>query len=184
MRRNEFLRVPVMLAVCVALAMALPVVMGGQEAPTYRPVTDERLENPDPGDWLMYRRTYDSWGYSPLDQITTDNVANLEPVWTFSTGVTSGHQAPPIVNDGIMFVTTPESQVLAIDVRTGDLLWRYRRELPEDIVRGHRTNRGVGLYDDKVFVTTQDAFVVALNATTGELVWEQDVRGLPRTATT
>ena len=173
MRKIDFWCVPLMLAVCVVVA--LPAVMGGQESVSYRSVTDERLENPNPGDWLMYRRTYDSWGYSPLGQVTKDNVADLEPVWTFSTGVISGHQAPPIVNDGIMFVTTPESQVLAIDVRTGDLLWRYRRELPEDVIRGHRTNRGVGLYDDKVFVTTQDAFVVALNATSGEVVWEQDV---------
>ena len=173
MRRIDVWRVSLLLA--VGLAMTLPVAIGGQESESYRPVTDERLEHPNPGDWLMYRRTFDSWGYSPLGQITRENVAELEPVWTFSTGVNSGHQAPPIVNDGIMFVTTPESQVLAIDVRTGDQLWRYRRELPEDVIRGHRTNRGVGLYDDKVFVTTQDAFVVALDATTGEVAWEQDV---------
>ena len=123
----------------------------------------------------MYRRTYDSWGYSPLDQITTDNVADLIPVWSFSTGVVSGHQAPPQVNDGIMFVTTPESQTLALDARSGELLWRYVRQLPDDIVRGHRTNRGVGLYGDLVFVTAQDAHVVALNAISGEVVWDQPV---------
>ena len=142
---------------------------------TYRPVTDERLRSPDAGDWLMYRGTYDSWGYSPLDQITTDNVRNLVPVWSMSTGVTSGHQAPPIVNDGIMFVTTPDAQVIAIDARTGDQMWRYQREMPEGVVRSHRTNRGVGLYDDKVFFTTHDAVVQALNAVTGELIWETSV---------
>jgi alcohol dehydrogenase (cytochrome c) len=141
----------------------------------YSTVTDERLQNPSPNDWLMYRRTYDSWGYSPLDQITSDNVADLVPVWTFSTGVISGHQAPPQVNDGVMFVTTPESQVLALDARTGDLMWRYVRQLPADIRRGHRTNRGVGLYGDLVFVTAQDAHVVALDATSGEVVWDQPV---------
>ena len=99
-------------------------------APSYTPVTDARLESPSPNDWLMYRRTYDSWGYSPLDQVTVDNVADLVPVWSFSTGVISGHQAPPQVNDGTMFVTTPESQVLALDARTGELLWRYVRQLP------------------------------------------------------
>ena len=141
----------------------------------YTAVTDEQLRNPAPEDWLMYRGTYDSWGYSPLDQIAVDNVGELVPVWTFSTGVTSGHQAPPIVHDGVMFVTTPESQVLALDARSGNLLWRYRRQLPDDIVRGHRTNRGVGLYGDLVFVTAQDAVVVALDARTGEVVWEQAV---------
>ena len=141
----------------------------------YTAVTDEQLRNPAPEDWLMYRGTYDSWGYSPLDQIAADNVGELVPVWTFSTGVTSGHQAPPIVHDGVMFVTTPESQVLALDARSGNLLWRYRRQLPDDIVRGHRTNRGVGLYGDLVFVTALDAVVVALDARTGEVVWEQAV---------
>ena len=144
-------------------------------AADYTPVTDERLRSPDADDWLMYRRTYDSWGYSPLEQITTDNVSRLVPVWSMSTGVVSGHQSPPMVNDGIMFVTTPEDQVLAIDARGGELLWRYRRQLPEDTLRAHWTNRGVGLYGDKVFVTTHDAVVVALDARTGEVVWESSV---------
>ena len=74
-----------------------------------------------------------------------------------------------------MFVTTPEDQVLAVDARTGELLWRYRRQLPEDLRAGHRTNRGVGLYGDRVFVTTHDAFVVALDAMSGEVVWEAAV---------
>ena len=155
--------------------MWTPMSAGQTTASGYTAVTDERLRNPPPGDWLMYRRTYDSWGYSPLDQITTDNVGDLVPVWSFSTGVTSGHQAPPIVNDGIMFVTTPEAQLLAIDARTGDLLWRYRRRVTEGAVRSHQTNRGVGLWDDKVFYTTHDAFVVALDAMSGDVVWETAV---------
>ena len=142
---------------------------------TYTPVTDERLRSPDPGDWLMYRRTYDSWGYSPLDQITTANVADLVPVWSMSTGVVSGHESPPIVNDGVMFVTTPEDRVIAIDARTGEQNWLYARQFPEDMAHPHRTNRGVGLYGDKVFYTTHDAFVVALDAQSGEVVWETAV---------
>ena len=61
----------------------------------YTPVTEARLRNPQDGDWLMIRRTYDGWGYSPLTQITTANVARLKPVWVFSTGVTNGHEARP-----------------------------------------------------------------------------------------
>ena len=142
---------------------------------TYTPVTDERLRSPDPGDWLMYRGTYDSWGYSPLDQVTTANVADLVPVWSMSTGVVSGHESPPIVNDGVMFVTTPEDRVIAIDARTGEQNWLYARQFPEDMAHPHRTNRGVGLYGDKVFYTTHDAFVVALDAQSGEVVWETAV---------
>ena len=54
---------------------------------SYAPVTDQRLVNPEPENWLMYRRTYDGWGYSPLEHITPANAATLVPVWTFSTGV-------------------------------------------------------------------------------------------------
>jgi alcohol dehydrogenase (cytochrome c) len=93
----------------------------------YSPVTDQRLQNPEPRNWLMYRRTYDGQGYSPLDQININNVQDLVPVWTFSTGVKGGHQAPPIVNDGIMYITTPQAQVLALDAKTGDVVWRYKR---------------------------------------------------------
>ena len=139
----------------------------------YNPVTEERLLRPEADNWLMYRGTYDGWGYSPLDQINAQNVKNLVPVWSFSTGVTEGHQSPPIVNDGVMFITTPENQVLALDARKGDLLWRYRRELPEDLMQLHPTNRGVGLYGDNVYLATVDAYLVALDAKSGKVVWER-----------
>ena len=84
-----------------------------------------------------------------------------------------GHQAPPIVNNGMMFVSTPQNQVIAVNAKTGDLLWRYQRELPEELFQLHPTNRGVGLYGDKVYLATVDACVVALDATTGESVWEK-----------
>ena len=146
-----------------------------QTAEPYRPVTDERLENPEPENWLFYRGTYDGWGYSPLDQIDADNVADLVPVWSFSTGVNSGHEAPAIVNDGVMFVTTPGNQVIAIDARTGDLLWLYEHEMPEDVIGFHYTNRGVALFGDKVYMATLDARIIALDAATGEVVWDESV---------
>lgn len=141
----------------------------------YKAVTQERLENPEPGNWLMFRGNYAGWGYSPLDQITAENVKELVPVWSLSTGQAEAHQAPPIVNNGVMFVTTPNNVALAIDAKSGDLLWRYERELPEDLVQLHPTNRGVALFGDKVFMATVDACVVALSATTGEVAWEQCV---------
>ena len=160
-------------------AFASLVVVSGmavaRQPDVYRPVTDARLRSPAPEDWLMYRRTYDGWGYSPLNQITTDNIASLRPVWSASTGVAEGHEAPALVNDGIMFVSTPQSQVLALDARTGEIRWRYRRQLPDGLLQFHPTNRGVGLYEDKVYVATVDAFVVALDAATGTMVWETAV---------
>lgn len=141
----------------------------------YQPVSDERLQNPEPGNWLMYRRTYDGSGYSPLDKINTENVKDLVPLWSFSTGVVEGHQSPPIVNNGVMFVSTPQAQVIAIDAQSGEQLWRYKRELPEELFQLHPTNRGVALYGDRVYVTTTDCFIVALDAKTGEVVWETAV---------
>ena len=158
---------------CVLWLITLPV--AAQPVADYRAVTDARLRAPEAENWLMYRGTYDGWGYSPLDQITSRNVDDLAPVWTLSTGMTEGHQAPPIVNDGVMFVTTPLNQVIAIDAKTGDVLWLYRRQMPFDIRLLHPTNRGVALYGDKVYLATSDANVVALDASSGEVIWEQAV---------
>lgn len=159
----------------ISVVGLIPWTVAAQEGGTYSMVTEERLIDPEPRNWLMYRRSYDGWGYSPLEQINVENVADLVPAWTYSTGVNEGHQSPPVVNDGRMFITTPGSQVLALDARTGDLLWRYRRDLPEDLQQMHPTNRGVGLYMDRVYVATVDAFVVALDASSGQVVWEQAV---------
>jgi alcohol dehydrogenase (cytochrome c) len=141
----------------------------------YQLVTDERLKNPADGDWLMIRRTYDGWGYSPLSQVTSSNVSRLQPAWVFSTGALNGHEAPPIVNNGVMFVSTPGNQVIAIDARTGAQLWRYRRPLPNPVVLLHPTSRGVAVHGDKVFFAAGEAVLVALDARTGTPVWETEV---------
>lgn len=137
----------------------------------YAKVTAERLLEPADGDWLMVRRTYDGWGYSPLDQITPANVARLQPVWVLSTEVNDGHEAPPIVVNGVMFVATPGNQVIATDAKTGGLLWRYRRPLPEGAIWLHRTSRGVAVSGDRVFFAAGEAVLVALDARTGKEVW-------------
>jgi len=141
----------------------------------YPAVTEERLRSPADGDWLMIRRSYDGWGYSPLDQITPANVDRLQPAWVFATGVSSGHEAAPVVNNGVMFVSTPSHRVVAIDARTGTILWRYIKEVDETVVAPHPTSRGVALYGDKVFFAANDAVLVALNARTGEQVWTAKV---------
>ena len=142
----------------------------------YSPVTADRLQNPEPGNWMLYRRTYDGQGYSPLDQINTSNVKNLTPVWTFSTGVIEGHEAPPIVNNGVMFVATPMGQVIALNAKTGDEYWRYKRQLPDDLFQLHPTSRGVGLWQDKLYLATTDDHIVALDAKTGKVVWDKKVQ--------
>jgi len=138
----------------------------------YTPVTAERLKKPEDGNWLMFRRTYDGWGYSPLEEITRANVSRLQPVWSFATGQVEGHQAPPIVNNGVMFVATPGNQVIALEAKTGNVLWRYKRPFPEDLTPLHPTSRGVGLYGDKVYFAAAEAVLVALDAHTGAVAWE------------
>jgi len=162
-------------ALAAGAALAVLAASAQPQARGYSAVTDARLESPEARNWLMYLREYNSWSYSPLSRINTRNVVDLVPVWSMSTGTAEGHQAPPIVNDGVMFVTTPFNQVLAIDAATGDLLWRYRHTIPPDIRMGHPTNRGVALYGDKVYTATSDARVVALDARTGRVVWNKAV---------
>ena len=141
----------------------------------YTPVTEVRLRSPQDGDWMMNRRTYDGWGYSPLTQITPANVSRLKPVWSLSTGVINGHEAPPIVHDGVMFVATPGSQVIAIEAATGTVLWRYRRPLAPTVINRHPTTRGVALLGDKVFLAASDAVLMALDVRTGRTVWTTTV---------
>lgn len=158
------------------LGLALAPAMATAAAPgPYKPVTHERMVNPEPENWLMTKGNYAGWSYSALDQINTKNVKKLRPVWSAATGMTSGHEAPAIVNSGMMFVATPRNQVLAFNAKTGELLWRYKRELPEGFGALHVTNRGVALWNDKVYVAGLDCVLTALDAKTGNKVWEATV---------
>jgi alcohol dehydrogenase (cytochrome c) len=174
----------------LAVLSLAPICVGQQSAPgteasvqipvpqavrDYQPVTAERLRKPEDGNWLMLRRTYDGWGYSPLGQITPENVGRLRPVWVFATGETRVHESPSIVNNGVMFISTPNNQVIAIDAKSGNLLWRYRRVRPTGALVPHDTNRGVALYGDKVFYAAGEAVLVALDAKTGNEVWTTTV---------
>ncbi|HWY16691.1 MAG TPA: PQQ-dependent dehydrogenase, methanol/ethanol family [Rhizomicrobium sp.] len=142
------------------------------DSATYPTVTASRLEHPDAGDWLMYRRTYDGSGFSPLKQITPSNIRRLSLAWSLSTDMLGAHETTPIVNHGRMFITTPQNNIIALDAKTGTQLWRYARTYPKGLFQLHPTNRGVALYDDNVYMATTDCALVALNAATGKLVWD------------
>ncbi len=96
-------------------------------------------------------------------------------MWVFSTGEARVHESPPIVNNGVMFVSTPKNQVIAIDAKSGNVLWRYRRPRPTGSSVPHDTSRGVALYGDKVFFAAGEAVLVALDAKTGQEVWTTNV---------
>ncbi|MCR9087609.1 MAG: PQQ-dependent dehydrogenase, methanol/ethanol family [Rhodobacteraceae bacterium] len=141
----------------------------------YSTVTKERLVEADPSDWLLPKGNYEGWMYSELDQINKDNVKNLKPVWLYSTNLDSGHQAPAIVNDGVMFVATPYNHVLALDAATGQLFWRYEHDNPPDLAVMHNTSRGVALWGDRVFAAGLDGTLNALDARTGERLCQAEI---------
>ena len=149
-----------------------------QSSAEFVPVTDTMLQAPAPEDWLMWRRTLDSWGYSPLDQVTRENVADLRMVWTRA--LARGRQeGTPLVYDGVLYMPQASDVIEAIDAVTGDLIWAHRRDLPDDVydyVGGNaRNNRNIAIYDRFIINTSDDNFVFGLDATTGEIAWETQI---------
>jgi alcohol dehydrogenase (cytochrome c) len=144
--------------------------------PTTRltPVTDAMLANPPAADWLMWRGTFNSWGYSPLEELTARNVGQLRLVWSRALGP-GDQEGTPLVHDGVMFFPNPNDITQAIDAATGDLLWEYRRRVPEDIgeyLPAYPTNRNLAIYDHLILDNGADGYAYALDARTGTLVWE------------
>src|SRR5215475_11649202 len=92
----------------------------------FHPVTEAMLRNPSPGDWLNWRRTDNAWGYSPLDQITRQNVNQLQLAWSWAMDDTGANEATPLVYEGIMYLPNPRGVIQALDAATGDLIWEYR----------------------------------------------------------
>src|ERR1700743_1272395 len=96
------------------------------------PVPAKMLLNPPENDWLMWRRTYDAWGYSPLKQISTDNVKNLTVAWSWA--MTPGAtETTPLVHDGVLFLFTFNDKIQALDATNGELLWEDRGGMPAEI---------------------------------------------------
>ena len=164
----------------VALALLVgPTGSVSAQVESYRPVTDEMLQNPDDADWINWRRTLDGWGYSPLDEIDRDNAGDLRLAWSWAMAEGS-NQTTPLVHDGIMFLANPGAIIQALDAATGELLWQYRRENQGEYRSTGgpppgRMHRNIAIYDDKVIINTTDAWIVAVDARTGEEVWETDV---------
>ena len=134
------------------------------------PVTAEMLLNPPAEDWLMWRRTYDGWGYSPLDQINKANVKDLKLAWAWGMSPGGRSQETPIVHDGIMYIQNSTHLIQALNAATGDLIWEYQHELAEGV--NPSGERSKAIYEDKLIISTRDAKVFALDTKTGKLIWE------------
>ena len=150
-----------------------------QPADAFVPVTDAILQDPAPDDWLMWRRTLNGWGYSPLDEVDRDNVGTLRMVWSRALG-TGLQQGTPLVYDDVMYMPNPSDVIQALDAATGDLAWEYRRQWPDDAAEYlfgglMEINRNIAIYDRLIIDTSADDYVFALDATTGRLVWETEI---------
>jgi alcohol dehydrogenase (cytochrome c) len=160
---------------CIALALLLV-----SAAPVAAVPTDQAaapVGEPAGTNWSVYGGNLYNQRYSSLNQITTSNVANLKGAWTFHTGSASSatsFESSPIVVDGTMYLTGPQSQVYALDARTGNQLWNYVPALSDiaalPLCCG-QVNRGVGFGQGKVFVAQLDAKLVALDAGSGQVLW-------------
>ena len=159
------------------------------EVQDYVPVTEDMLTNPAPGEWLNWRGNRAGWGYSRLDEITTENVGQLQLVWSWAIDDTGGLQAAPLVHDGVMYVPGPRGIIQALDGATGDLIWEYRPGVSQTVGGepttdnsgipagafagvGRGIQKNIAIYGDMLYSATGNASIVAVDARTGRQVWE------------
>jgi alcohol dehydrogenase (cytochrome c) len=171
-------KVLLLLALSIAAVLGAIPTAGVGEVKNFSPVTQKMLENPGPDDWLMYSRTYDAQRFSPLKQITKENVGRLKQSWSrvFGAGST---ETIPTVYQGVMYLTLPGSIIQAIDASNGEVIWEYQRQFANRNAGAGGRSKTLAIYQDLIFFTAPDSHVVALDARTGAMRWEAktDTRG-------
>jgi alcohol dehydrogenase (cytochrome c) len=125
--------------------------------------------------WLNYGGDLGQMRFWPSDAINTKNVSRLKVKWIFQTGVVGSFENTPIVENGVMYVTTPYDHVFAVDAKTGKELWHYQYKLGKNIFCCGPNNRGVVVVGDKVLMATLDAHLIALDKKTGDKIWDTEV---------
>lgn len=145
--------------------------MGRETMPTLEPRAG--VDTVGPGDWATYNGHVGGNRHSALAQITPDNVARLQPAWTFAVPGARNLRTTPLVVDGVMYVSAP-NEVFAIDARNGRQIWHYRRPRTPGVIgdAGAGVNRGVALKGDRLYVVTDDARLLALHRANGQLLWD------------
>ena len=147
-------------------------------APAFAQVSAQQLEaaNPNPNDWLTYHATYKGYDYSPLDQINTGNVKDLQVAWMHFPGrTTRGVESMPLAADGVVYYSGSYSRVFALDGASGKVLWTYFPQLDDQLIaRQTHTpyNRGVALGDGRLYVGTVDGRLIALDMKSGKPLWD------------
>jgi alcohol dehydrogenase (cytochrome c) len=154
------------------LAPPMPPVVLPNPLESVTSVSDTLLRDPPASEWLLWRRTYDDHGFSPLAEITRNNVEALRVVWAWS--LPNGpNEATPLEHDGVLFVHAYGDNVQALNAVTGDLLWQYSRRLPSDAQLSIKRN--LAIYRDRLLVPTSDVHVVALDVRTGAVIWDSPI---------
>jgi alcohol dehydrogenase (cytochrome c) len=142
----------------------------------YAPVTEAMLDDPPPENWMTWRRSHRGQGYSPLDQITTENVDDLGVAW--AAALPPGpNMSEPLVRDGVLYVYAYGDNVFAFDAADGRVLWRYQRHLPEGVPL--TSKKSLALWGDKLYLATTDLHLVALDARTGRPAWDRPITDKP-----
>ncbi|MFQ5783319.1 MAG: pyrroloquinoline quinone-dependent dehydrogenase [Alphaproteobacteria bacterium] len=126
-------------------------------------------------DWLNYGGDLGQMRFVPSDQINVDNVDGLRLKWIHQSGIVGSYENTPIVERGVMYITTPYNHVFAIDAATGRELWHYEHKLGTTIFCCGPNNRGVAIAGNLVYMATLDAMLIALDKRSGELVWETEI---------
>jgi alcohol dehydrogenase (cytochrome c) len=156
----------------LVLTLASSLSTRAQSARKFVPVTDAMLKKPDPSNWMMWRRTLDGWGYSPLNQVSRNNVSQLRMVWTRGMGAGNTQESTPLVYDGVMYLPQPGDLIHSIDAKSGELLWEYQRA---NVGNRRGTNRNVAIWGNLIIDTSMDNSVYALDAQTGKVVWDTQI---------
>src|SRR6202521_1739670 len=189
-------------AVSILVAVLVGSVWVFAQVQNFRPVTEAALRNPEPGNWVNWRRTDNAWGFSPLEQINRQNVPQLQLAWSWAMEM-GAQETTPLVYDGVMYLPNPRGVIQALDAATGDLIWEYRpadkartpapapapgggeqsaiprlAQRPAAEVGGEGARgiqRNIAIYGDRIFGTTNDAHIVAVDARTGKLAGDTRV---------
>ena len=140
-------------------------------------INSERIinANNEPQNWLSHGRDYHEQRFSPLNQINLETINKLQLEWSLDMGTTRGLEATPIVDNGIMFVSSTWSVVHAVDAKTGKELWVYDPDVPRSWARKvccDVVNRGVAVWESQVYFGTIDGRLISLDAKTGKKIWE------------
>lgn len=129
----------------------------------------------DDANWTLYGNGYHNQRYSKLNQINDNNVHKLSLAWQYQTGKKATFQTSPIVIDGIMYITTPYNDVIAINAQTGKTIWRYHHKLNTDRYCCGPANRGPAISGDKILTVTIDARLIALDRHNGQVLWDTKI---------